>query len=79
MTLSQVLRIAVVSGLIVVFWVWIDPAFAVVLGVLSIGVLSVANRHPKPHWARKFWAYCIDRGRTTGSFPDEPDPATMEI
>ena len=63
MTLGQVLRIAVVSGLIVVFWVWIDPAFAVVLGILSIGVLSVANRHPKPHWARKFWAYCIDQGQ----------------
>ena len=56
MKLGQVLRIAVVSGLIVVFWVWIDPAFAVVLGVLSIGVLSVANLHPKPRWAQKFFA-----------------------
>ena len=69
MTLSQVLRIAVVSGLIVVFWVWIDPAFAVVLGVLSIGVLSVANRHPKPRWARKFWAYCIDWGQHDRELP----------
>ena len=69
MTFGQILRIAVVSGLIVVFWVWIDPAFAVVLGVLSIGVLSVANLHPKPRWARKFWAYCIDRGQHDRELP----------
>ena len=69
MTLGQVLRIVVVSGLIVVFWVWIDPAFAVVLGVLSIGVLSVANLHPKPRWARKFWSYCIDRGQHDRELP----------
>ena len=69
MTFGQILRIAVVSGLIVVFWVWIDPAFAVVVGVLSIEVLSVANLHPKPRWARKFWAYCIDRGQHDRELP----------
>ena len=69
MTLGQVLRIVVVSGLIVLFWVWIDPAFAVVLGIISMGVLSVANRHPKPHWIQKFWAYCIERGQHDRELP----------
>ena len=63
MTLGQVLRIVVVSGLIVLFWVCVDPAFAVVLGIISIGVLSVANLHPKPRWVQKFWIYCIERGQ----------------
>ena len=69
MTLGQVLRIVVVSGLIVLFWVWIDPAFAVVLGIMSMGVLSVANRHPKPRWIQKFWAYCIDLGQHDRELP----------
>ncbi len=63
MTFRQVRRIVVISGLIVLFWVWIDPAFAVVLGIISMAVLSVANRHPKPRWIQKCWAYCIDLGQ----------------
>lgn len=69
MTLGQVLRIVVVSGLIVLFWVWVDPAFAVVLGIISIGVLSVANLHPKPRWVQKFWTYCIERGQHDRELP----------
>ena len=68
MTLGQVLRIVVVSGLIVLFWVWVDPAFAVVLGIISIGVLSVANLH-KPRWVQKFWIYCIERGQHDRELP----------
>ena len=69
MTFRQVRRIVVISGLIVLFWVWIDPAFAVVLGIISMVVLSVANRHPKPRWIQKFWAYCIDLGQHDRELP----------
>ena len=69
MTFRQVRRIVVISGLIVLFWVWIDPAFAVVLGIISMAVLSVANRHPKPGWIQKFWAYCIDLGQHDRELP----------
>ena len=69
MTFGQVRRIVVISGLIVLFWVWIDPAFAVVLGIISMAVLSVANRHPKPRWIQKFWAYCIDLGQHDRELP----------
>ncbi len=69
MTFGQVRRIVVVSGLIVLFWVWIDPAFAVVLGIISIAVLSVANLRPKPRWVQKFWAYCIDLGQHDRELP----------
>ena len=69
MGFGQVGRIVVVSALVVLFWVWIDPAFAVVLGLVSITVLSVANRHPKPRWVQKFWAYCIDLGQHDRDLP----------
>ena len=69
MTFRQVRRIVVISGLIVLFWVWIDPAFAVVLGIISMVVLSVVNRHPKPRWIQKFWAYCIDLGQHDRELP----------
>ena len=69
MTFGQVLRIVVISVLIVLFWVWIDPAFAVVLGIISMAALSVANLHPKPRWVRKFWAYCIDLGQHDRELP----------
>jgi len=49
--------------LIALFWIWVDPAFAVVLGIISMGVVNVANLHPKPRWVQKFWTYCIERGQ----------------
>ena len=72
MTFGQVRRIVVISVLIVLFWVWIDPAFAVVLGIISMGVLSVANRHPKPRWIQKFWALqnFLGRGGVVVPFND---------
>ncbi len=57
MTFGQVRRIVVISVLIVLFWVWIDPAFAVVLGIISMVVLSVANLDPKPRWIRNCLLY----------------------
>ena len=69
MGFAQIGRIAVVSALVVLFWVWIDPAFAVVLGLVSIAVLSIANLHPKPRWVQKFWAYCIDLGQHDRDLP----------
>ena len=69
MGFAQVLRLAVVSALVVLFWVWIDPAFAVVLGLVSMAVLSVAKLHPKPRWVQKFWAYCIDLGQHDRDLP----------
>ena len=50
MGFGQVGRFVLVSALVVLFWVWIDPAFAVVLGLVSMTVLSVANLDPKPRW-----------------------------
>nr|WP_115095106.1 hypothetical protein [Synechococcus sp. UW106] len=69
MTFLKARRIVVLSGLIILFWIWIDPAFAVVLGIISIAVLSVANLHPKPRWLQKFWAYCIDLGQHDRELP----------
>jgi len=69
MGFAQVLRLAVVSAFIVLFWIWIDPAFAVVLGLVSMAVLSVASLHPKPRWVQKFWAYCIDLGQHNRHLP----------
>ena len=69
MGFGQIRRIVVISGLIVLFWFWIDPAFAVVLGLTSVTVLSVANLHPKPRWVHKFWAYCIDLGQHDRDLP----------
>ena len=69
MTFGQVRRIVVISVLIVLIWVWVDPAFAVVLGIISMAVLSVANLHPRPRWVRKFWACCIDLGQHDRELP----------
>ena len=69
MGFGQVGRFVLVSALVVLFWVWIDPAFAVVLGLVSMTVLSVANLDPKPRWVQKFWAYCIDLGQHDRDLP----------
>ena len=78
MTFGQIHRIVVISVLIVLFWVWIDPAFAVVLGIISMTVLSVANLHPKPRWVRNFGLITLIWGSTTESSLSGHDPATME-
>ena len=69
MGFGQIRRIVVVSAFVVLFPFWIDPAFAVVLGLVSMAVLSIANLHPKPRWVQKFWAYGIDLGQHDRDLP----------
>ena len=41
MTFGKVPWMVVISGLIVLLWFWIDPAFAVVLGIISMHCLAL--------------------------------------
>ena len=69
MGFGQIRRLVVVSACVVLFWFGVDPAFAIVLGLISVTVLSVAKLHPKPRWVQKFWAYCIDLGQHDRDLP----------
>ena len=63
MTLIQMLRIAVVSLLVIALWAWVDPAWAVVAGMISIGVFCIASLRSKPRWVKAFWSFCKDVGQ----------------
>jgi hypothetical protein len=54
MTFGKVPRIVVLSGLIVLFWFWIDPAFAVVLGIISMHCLALPTFIPSRVGAENF-------------------------
>ncbi len=54
MTFGQVPRIVVISGLIVLFWFWIDPAFAFVLGIISMRCLALPTFSPSRVGAENF-------------------------
>ena len=69
MKLIQILRIAVVSVLVVLLWAWVDPALAVVAGIISVAVFCVASLRSKPRWVKAFWSFCKDVGQNERWLP----------
>ena len=60
MKLKQVLQMAVTSPLLVLLWILVDPALAVVVGIMWLGGLSIAGLRSKPRWIKAFWSRCKD-------------------
>jgi hypothetical protein len=69
MKIVQVVRVAVVTVLVALLWVLGDPALAVVAGIISVGIFSVASLRPKPRWIKAFWSYCKDVGQNERWIP----------
>ncbi len=56
----QVLRIAVMSALLILLWVLVDPVLAVVCGIITLGALSSTTPGSKPQWVKAVWSWCKD-------------------
>ena len=56
----QVLRIAVMSALLILLWVLVDPVLAVVCGIITLGALSSTIPGSKPQWVKAVWSWCKD-------------------
>ena len=69
MNIVQVIRIAVVTVLVALLLILGDPALAVVAGIFSVGVFSVASLRSKPRWIKAFWSYCKDVGQNERWIP----------
>ena len=63
MTFGQFMLLLALGGVLALLWVWIDPALAVVLGIVSIGTVVVVVLRFRPRWIKAFWAWCIDVGQ----------------
>ena len=60
MKLRRVLQIIVISGLLALLWILVDPALAVVCGIISLGALRSASLGSKPQWIKIVWSWCKD-------------------
>ena len=49
---KRTLLITLLSALLVVLWIWVDAALAVVTGILSFGTLGMVSLRPKPQWIK---------------------------
>ena len=52
---KRTLLITLLSALLVVLWIWVDPALAVVTGILSFGTLGMVSLRSKPQWIKAVW------------------------
>lgn len=57
---KRTLLITVLSALLVVLWNWVDPALAVVTGILSFGTLGMVSLRSKPQWIKAVWTWFKD-------------------
>ena len=57
---KRTLLITVLSALLVVLWNWVDPALAVVTGILSFGTLGMVSFRSKPQWIKAVWTWFKD-------------------
>ena len=69
MTFGQFMLLLALGGVLALLWVWIDPALAVVLGIVSIGTVVVVVLRFRPRWIKAFWAWCIDIGQNSRFIP----------
>ena len=69
MSFGQFMLLVALGVVFALFWVWIDPALAVVLGVVSIGTVVVVVLRFRPGWIKAFWAWCIDVGQHSRFIP----------
>ena len=69
MTVGQFLLLIGLGVVFALLWVWIDPALAVVLGIVSIGTVVVVVLRVRPRWIKAFWAWCIDVGQNSRFIP----------
>jgi len=60
MKFRLVLPSAVMSTLLVLLWILVDPALAVVIGIMSLGALFFTNSRSKPRWIKAVWSWCKD-------------------
>ena len=65
MTFGQFMLLLALGVVFALLWVWIDPALAVVLGIVSIGTVVVVVLRFRPRWIKAFWAWCIDVGQNS--------------
>ena len=57
---KRTLQITFLSALLAVLWIWVDPALAVVSGILSFGTLCMVSLRSKPQWIKALWTWCKD-------------------
>ena len=57
---KRTLLITLLSALLVVLWIWVDPALAVVTGILSFGTLGMVSLRSKPQWIKAVWIWFKD-------------------
>ena len=69
MTFGQFMLLLALGVVFALLWVWIDPALAVVLGIVSIGTVVVVVLRFRPRWIKAFWAWCIDVGQNSRFIP----------
>ena len=69
MSFGQFMLLVALGVVFALVWVWIDPALAVVLGVVSIGTVVVVVLRFRPRWIKAFWAWCIDVGQNSRFIP----------
>ncbi len=69
MTFGQFMLLLALGVVFALLWVWIDPALAVVLGIVSIGTVVVVVLRFRPRWIKAFWAWCIDIGQNSRFIP----------
>ena len=69
MTFGQFLLLIALGVVFTLLWVWVDPALAVVLGIVSIGTVVVVVLRFRPRWIKALWAWCIDVGQNSRFIP----------
>ena len=69
MTFGQFMLVLALGVMFALLWVWIDPALAVVLGIVSIGTVVVVVLRFRPRWIKAFWTWCIDVGQNSRFIP----------
>ena len=60
MKFRQGLYIAVIGVLLVILWILVDSALAVVIGIMLLGALFFTNSRSKPRWINAVWSWCKD-------------------
>ena len=69
MTFGQFMLLLALGVVFALLWVWIDPALAAVLGIVSIGTVVVVVLRFRPRWIKAFWSWCIDVGQNSRFIP----------
>ena len=69
MSFVQFLLLIALGVVFTLLWVWVDPALAVVLGIVSIGTVVVVVLRFRPRWIKALWAWCIDVGQNSRFIP----------